>query len=115
MAMMTISEARAALPEVVNRAADGEEITITRHGEAVAIMVGPDVVLRRADTTTAWLLELLRKHARSHGISLREELLQLLDAADRETSAMAPITLKTVRTDARQTWSREEIYADDGR
>ena len=32
MAVMTVSEARAALPEVLNRVADGEEITITRHG-----------------------------------------------------------------------------------
>jgi len=36
MAMMTISEARAALPEVLDRVAGGEEVTITRHGRPVA-------------------------------------------------------------------------------
>ena len=39
MAVMTVSEARAALPEVLNRVADGEEITITRHGHPVAVIV----------------------------------------------------------------------------
>jgi antitoxin (DNA-binding transcriptional repressor) of toxin-antitoxin stability system len=48
MAVMTVSEARAALPEVLNRVADGEEITITRHGRAVAVIVRPDVVWSRA-------------------------------------------------------------------
>ena len=45
MAVMTISEARAALPEVLNRVAEGEEITITRHGRPVAVVVRPDIVL----------------------------------------------------------------------
>ena len=48
MAVMTVSEARAALPEVLNRVADGEEITITRHGRAVAVIVRPDVMWRRS-------------------------------------------------------------------
>jgi antitoxin (DNA-binding transcriptional repressor) of toxin-antitoxin stability system len=48
MAVLTISEARAALPEGVTRAADGEEITITRHGAPVAVMVRPDIVWARS-------------------------------------------------------------------
>jgi len=48
MALMTVSEARAALPEVLNRVADGEEITITRHGRAVAVIVRPDVLWSRS-------------------------------------------------------------------
>jgi antitoxin (DNA-binding transcriptional repressor) of toxin-antitoxin stability system len=48
MAVMTVSEARAALPEVLNRVADGEEVTITRHGRAVAVIVRPDVVWSRS-------------------------------------------------------------------
>ncbi|MHB1504027.1 MAG: type II toxin-antitoxin system Phd/YefM family antitoxin [Acidimicrobiales bacterium] len=39
---MTISEARAALPEVVDRVGRGEEIMITRHGRPVAVVVRPD-------------------------------------------------------------------------
>jgi antitoxin (DNA-binding transcriptional repressor) of toxin-antitoxin stability system len=48
MAVMTVSEARAALPEVLNRVAEGEEITITRHGRAVAVIVRPDIVWSRS-------------------------------------------------------------------
>jgi antitoxin (DNA-binding transcriptional repressor) of toxin-antitoxin stability system len=45
---MTVSEARAALPEVLNRVEDGEEITITRHGRAVAVIVRPDIMWSRS-------------------------------------------------------------------
>jgi antitoxin (DNA-binding transcriptional repressor) of toxin-antitoxin stability system len=48
MAVMTVSEARAALPEVLNRVADGEEVTITRHGRPVAVVVRPDVMWSRS-------------------------------------------------------------------
>jgi antitoxin (DNA-binding transcriptional repressor) of toxin-antitoxin stability system len=48
VAVMTVSEARAALPEVLNRVAEGEEITITRHGRAVAVIVRPDVIWSRS-------------------------------------------------------------------
>jgi prevent-host-death family protein len=48
MAVMTVSEARAALPEVLNRVEDGEEITITRHGRAVAVIVRPDIMWSRS-------------------------------------------------------------------
>ena len=48
MAVMTVSEARAALPEVLNRVAEGEEVTITRHGRAVAVIVRPDVIWSRS-------------------------------------------------------------------
>lgn len=45
---MTVSEARAALPEVLDRVADGEEITITRHGRPAAVVVRPDVMWSRS-------------------------------------------------------------------
>ena len=48
MAVMTVSEARAALPEVLNRVAEGEEVTITRHGRPVAIVVRPDAMWSRS-------------------------------------------------------------------
>jgi hypothetical protein len=47
MAMMTISEARAALPEVLDRVAEGEEVTITRHGRPVAVVIRPDILWSR--------------------------------------------------------------------
>jgi antitoxin (DNA-binding transcriptional repressor) of toxin-antitoxin stability system len=39
---MTVSEARAALPQVLDRVLAGEEVTITRHGQPVAVVVRPD-------------------------------------------------------------------------
>jgi antitoxin (DNA-binding transcriptional repressor) of toxin-antitoxin stability system len=45
---MTVSEARAALPEVLNRVEAGDEVTITRHGRAVAVVVRPDVIWSRS-------------------------------------------------------------------
>jgi prevent-host-death family protein len=42
MTSITVSEARAQLPELLSRVDDGEEITITRHGRPVAVLVRPD-------------------------------------------------------------------------
>jgi antitoxin (DNA-binding transcriptional repressor) of toxin-antitoxin stability system len=54
MAALTVSEARAVLPELLSRVEDGEEITITRHGRAVAVMVRPDALrARRAERVLA--------------------------------------------------------------
>jgi antitoxin (DNA-binding transcriptional repressor) of toxin-antitoxin stability system len=50
MTTFSSSEARAALPELLDRVTAGEEVTITRHGKPVAVMVRPDSLrLRRAD------------------------------------------------------------------
>ena len=49
---LTVSEARARLPEILDRIERGEEIAITRHGRPVAVMVGPDKLrVRRGETT----------------------------------------------------------------
>jgi antitoxin (DNA-binding transcriptional repressor) of toxin-antitoxin stability system len=54
MTTLTVSEARAALPDLLNRVDDGEEITITRHGRAVAVLVRPDALrTRRAERVLA--------------------------------------------------------------
>jgi antitoxin (DNA-binding transcriptional repressor) of toxin-antitoxin stability system len=62
MAVMTVSEARAALPEVLNRVAAGEEVTITRHGQPIAVVVRPDVMWSRS-RAEAVLGEADRLHA----------------------------------------------------
>ena len=47
---MSASEARAVLPELLNRVEGGEEVTITRHGRPVAVLVRPDSLrVRRAE------------------------------------------------------------------
>lgn len=49
-----MTEARAALPELLNRVAAGDEVTITRHGKAVAVVLRPDAVrVRHADEALA--------------------------------------------------------------
>jgi antitoxin (DNA-binding transcriptional repressor) of toxin-antitoxin stability system len=51
---LTVSEARARLPELLDRIERGEEITITRHGRPAAVMLRPDAVrVRRGESTIA--------------------------------------------------------------
>jgi PHD/YefM family antitoxin component YafN of YafNO toxin-antitoxin module len=120
MAVMTISEARAALPEVLNRVAEGEEITITRHGRPIAVVVRPDIVWHQSGTDvvldeTGGLVAALRERARRHGRSLQQEVDSLLAEADESPASLPPIHLKTARTTASSRWSRAEIYGDEGR
>lgn len=121
MAVMTLTEARAALPEVLTRVAAGEEITITRHGRPVAVVVRPDIIWSQpaaaAPDDTQELVTMLRERARRHGRSLQQELRALLDAADGTPGhhSLPPIRLATVRTAGTSAWSREEMYGDEGR
>ena len=51
---MTVSEARATLPQLLDRVLAGEEVTITRHGQPVAVVVRPDALrVRRAERAFA--------------------------------------------------------------
>ena len=71
MTAMTVSEARAALPEVLNRVSEGEEITITRHGQAVAVIVRPDIMWSRSRAQDA-LAEADQLRALMHGAAESE-------------------------------------------
>jgi antitoxin (DNA-binding transcriptional repressor) of toxin-antitoxin stability system len=122
MAVMTVSEARAVLPEVLTRVAAGEEITITRYGSPVAVVVRPDIVWSQPGAEavmgeTEGLLRILRERAKRHGRSLEQELRAILEAAENVPgqARLSPIRLTTVRTAGGSTWSREEIYGDEGR
>jgi len=53
MTTMTVSEARSNLPEVLDRVENGEEVTITRHGHPVAVVVRPDALRSRAERALA--------------------------------------------------------------
>jgi antitoxin (DNA-binding transcriptional repressor) of toxin-antitoxin stability system len=49
MVSVTASEARATLPQLLNRVEAGEEIVLTRHGRQIAVIVRPDALrVRRA-------------------------------------------------------------------
>ena len=119
---MTISEARAALPEVLNRVAEGEEVTITRHGRPIAVVIRPDIVWHQSGADvllgeTGGLVVALRERARRNGRSLQQEVRSILAAAEADESSggLPPIQLKTVRMAASSRWSRAEIYGDEGR
>jgi prevent-host-death family protein len=45
--MITASEARAVLPDLLSRVEGGEEVTITRHGRPVAVLLSPGALHRR--------------------------------------------------------------------
>lgn len=49
MSTLSITDARANLPRLVDLVVDGHEITITRHGQPVATLVRPDLLRVRRD------------------------------------------------------------------
>ena len=51
---ISVSDARSVLPTLIERVLSGEEITLTRHGVAVAVLVQPDALrVRRAEAALA--------------------------------------------------------------
>ena len=51
---LKVSDARAALPEILDQVEAGDEVTITRHGRPVAVLIRPDALRnRRADSALA--------------------------------------------------------------
>jgi prevent-host-death family protein len=54
VAVLNVTDARACLPELLDRVDRGEEVTITRHGRPVAVLVAPrSLRRRRADAAFA--------------------------------------------------------------
>lgn len=58
---MSVSEARAALPAVLDRVEEGDEVTITRHGRPVAVVVRIDALRARRATEAAADAERVRE------------------------------------------------------
>ena len=63
------------------------------------------------------LLRILRARAGRHGRSLARKLRAILGPAENGTGAepLPPVRLDTAQTSGSSTWSREEIYGDEGR
>lgn len=83
MSQLSVSEARAQLPEVLDRVTAGEEITITRHGVPVAVLLRPDAVRAR----------------RAQPVMDEARAIDGLLAAARKR-ALAPATVPASRADA---------------
>ncbi|SBW25536.1 hypothetical protein FDG2_4584 [Candidatus Protofrankia californiensis] len=77
---MTVSEARANLPELLTRVDNGEEITITRHGRPAAVLIRPDALRAR------------RAHAALADAERIHELLQTARATPLPTSGGLSVT-----------------------
>ena len=61
-AFISASAARASLPHLLDRVEAGDEVTITRHGQPVAVLISVDAVwVRRADGALAVAAEI--RHA----------------------------------------------------
>jgi prevent-host-death family protein len=72
---MSVSEARGRLPELIERVAAGEEVTLTRHGVAVAVLVRADALrTRRAAYDKADELAKLMRDASGRRLSRRGRL-----------------------------------------
>lgn len=98
MSEMTASEARARLPEILDRVEAGEEVTISRHGIPVAVVLAPrNVRVRRAAAAAA--------------IERGKELGRKLEAARHE-----PLTLSgTLSPELGEQWVRELREERDAR
>ncbi len=83
MVMMNVSEARSALPDLLSRVEGGEEVTITRHGRPVAVLVRPDALRSRrarADQDGAEAIHQLLAAAAPEGGGLNEDRAEELIA-----------------------------------
>ncbi len=96
MTAVSVSEARATLPDIVDRVQAGEEVTLTRHGVPVAVLVNPATLRTRRTTTT---------------FQLATELGRLMDEARRQPLA----TTTSVDTDTAERWVAELYAARKGR
>ncbi len=84
LSRVSVSKARALLPQILQRVLAGEEITLTRHGEAVAVVLRPDRLrARRAEAALAQAAEvhdaLQRGRQRPLGTISAETAARLLE------------------------------------
>ncbi|MFZ4434119.1 MAG: type II toxin-antitoxin system Phd/YefM family antitoxin [Microthrixaceae bacterium] len=73
MPSISVSNARATLPELLDLVLAGEEVTITRHGRPVAVLVRPDVLaVRRADNALGQAERLRELIESAHAVPLED-------------------------------------------
>lgn len=75
----------------------------------------PAIHVRNVPEST---LAALRERAATHGRSMQQEVLAILEAAAESPvprQPPKPIRLVTAHTGGGSTWRREDLYGDDGR
>ncbi|HEX3680362.1 MAG TPA: type II toxin-antitoxin system prevent-host-death family antitoxin [Galbitalea sp.] len=103
MESLSLTDARARLPQLLDRVAAGESFTITRHGAPVAALVGHD----------EWM------KTKTHDVIRRARAL----AAEREAMRDEPIVVRGERTKSAEVdeaiayldWAKGERGPDGGR
>jgi prevent-host-death family protein len=78
MSTYSVADAKSGLPKLIDRALDGEEVVISRHGKAVAELRPIHKVDRNASATYGWL-QARRKGRKPTGLTSVELLNQLYD------------------------------------
>ncbi|HEY3716841.1 MAG TPA: type II toxin-antitoxin system prevent-host-death family antitoxin [Jatrophihabitantaceae bacterium] len=94
MATLTASEARARLPEILDRVEAGEEITITRHDKPVAVVLAPRNVRVRRAAAAAAIAE-----ADELGQELERLRLEPLELSGAITAERAEEMVREIRAD----------------
>lgn len=79
MAAYSVADAKANLPRLIDKAMEGEEVVITRHGKVVAEIRPRDVPVEKAALATHERLRALRKSRPSIGITSVELLNELYE------------------------------------
>ena len=93
MPAVNISAARAELPKLIDAVERGEEVTLTRHGRPVAVLVPPDrlrsrragdafaaaAAVRDGEKSAAAIVERVRRELGRHA-RLRLEYVEVVDA-----------------------------------
>ncbi|WP_369059797.1 type II toxin-antitoxin system Phd/YefM family antitoxin [Caulobacter sp. 73W] len=79
MSTYSVADAKSGLPRLIDRALEGEEVIISRHGKAVAELRPVTAVPRRTPPATYAWLQARRQSRGSVGISSVELLNQLYE------------------------------------
>ena len=99
MERLSLTDARAQLPRLLDRVAAGESFTITRHGTDVAVLTGHDDWMR----------------TKTHDVIVTARALGAEREAMRGTSMSGPIDIEVEARLAEIDWAKGERKPDGGR
>lgn len=94
MSQMTATEARARLPEILDRVSRGEEVTITRHDQPVAVVVAPSALRHRRAAGAAAIAR-----GEELGRAIEEKKYQPLRLSGAMTTERADELIRQIRAD----------------
>ena len=82
MSTYSVADAKSGLPKLIDRALEGEEVVISRHGKPVAELRPIATAVRKAPATYGWL-QARRKGRKASSLTSVELLNQLYDDPER--------------------------------